>query len=416
LNGSFKIFLLPQNWSPLVARIFLTTKSADDAAAPIRIITANDDQDASEVSTVKSELQQIAAAWHGEAVIIHQHPPTGSCIFVALHDTTLGPAAGGTRIKVYSSPTEGLGDALRLSEAMTCKWAIADANWGGGKAVLNLSHGLTSAERVDLLQDYAKLLNALDGRFLTAGDLGTTTEDLVYLSQFTGHVTTGEHSHGESVDSGTYTALGLRAATRASLAHAFGDASIRGRSVLVQGLGQVGGMLARLLVLDGARVLINDLDLDRLNQLQAELGCETVAADAVYEADCEVYAPCCTGGTINEETIARLQCRIICGGANNQLASPEMASRLHRCGILYAPDYVANAGGAIGLTMFGQGAPDLEIYRKIEAIETTLGDIFQRSSELSCSPVQVADEVVRKKLTQARAARDLQFNLALSQK
>ena len=389
-----------------MARI-LTTKSADDATAPIRIITADDAQDVTEASTVNRELRQIAAAWYGEAVVIHHHPPTGSFVFIAFHDTTLGPAAGGTRIKAYPSPSEGLRDALRLSEAMTCKWAIADANWGGGKAVLNLSRSLTSAERLDLLHEYAQLLNALDGRFLTAGDLGTTTEDLIYLSRFTGHVTTGEHSHGESVDSGTYTALGLRAAIRASLAHAFGDAGIRGRSVLVQGLGQVGGRLARLLARDGARVLINDFDLGLLNQVQGELGCETVVTDAVYDTPCDVYAPCGTGGTINTETIARLSCRIICGGANNQLASPEMAGRLHRAGILYAPDYVANAGGAIGLTMFGQGVPEGEIYRKIEAIETRLGHVFQRSFELSCCPVQVADEVVRATLAQARATRKL---------
>src|SRR5262249_41290642 len=151
-----------------------------------------------------------------------------------------------------------------LSEAMTSKWAVIGAEWGGGKGVLALPRTLSWNERRQLLKCYAEILNALDGWFVTAGDLGTTTDDLVYLATITGHVTAADQSHGESADSGVYTALGLRAAIRASLREVFGDCKIGGRTVLVQGLGQVGGMLARLLVVDGARVLLNDLDRKRM--------------------------------------------------------------------------------------------------------------------------------------------------------
>src|SRR5262249_33225428 len=160
-----------------------------------------------------------------------------------------------------------------------------------------------------LLKCYAEILNALDGWFVTAGDLGTTTDDLVYLATITGHVTAADQSHGESADSGVYTALGLRAAIRASLREVFGDCKIGGRTVLVQGLGQVGGMLARLLVVDGARVLLNDLDRKRMLELHEEIGGEVVETAGVYEMPCDLYAPCGVGGALNDETIDRLACR-----------------------------------------------------------------------------------------------------------
>lgn len=388
-----------------MAEIYITKSNAGIDGSAISLVKANDDQFAAQVPGINRDLVGTVKEWEGEAVIIHHHHATSSWIFIAIHDVTLGPAAGGTRIKVYPTPCEGLADAMRLSEAMTNKWAIINSEWGGGKAVLSLPCILNSNERRDLLTCYAQILNAMAGSFVTAGDLGTTTEDLVYLAGFTSHVTAGDQSLGESADSGVYTALGLRAAIRACLKQAFGDDNIRDRSVLIQGLGQVGGMLARVLVLNGAQVLLNDLDLNRVAEFQREIACDAVAAEVVYATPCDVYAPCGTGGTLNDETIASLSCRVICGGANNQLASPNLAEKLHRRGILYAPDYVVNAGGAIGLTMFSRGAPELEIYEKIEGIQDSLATIFQLAAELSCSPVRVADSIVKKVLAEARGKR-----------
>src|SRR5262249_3688985 len=186
----------------------------------------DDDEGGTDVPVLSRELQRVVNSWDGELMLIHHHQETGARIFIAIHDLTLGPGAGGTRIRVYPAAVEGLRDAMRLSEAMTSKWAVIGAEWGGGKGVLALPRTLSWNERRQLLKCYAEILNALDGWFVTAGDLGTTTDDLVYLATITGHVTAADQSHGESADSGVYTALGLRAAIRASLREVFGDCKI----------------------------------------------------------------------------------------------------------------------------------------------------------------------------------------------
>lgn len=374
------------------------------------LINTNDDQMSTRVPDHCRDLQKIVERWEGVAVVVHHHRPTDSWIFIAIHDVTLGPASGGTRVRRYATLADGLCDALRLAQAMTSKWAFIESEWGGGKAVLALGRELNPAERHELLGTYAEILNLLNGAFWTAGDMGTSGEDLSYLTKFSEYVTAGEHSHGESVDSGTFTALGLRAGIRACLAHRFGNSAIAGRSVLVQGLGQVGGMLARLLVLDGARVLANDLDRQRAIEFQKELDCTVVDSDGVYDTPCDVYAPCGTGATLNNNTVERLSCEIVSGGANNQLASPEIADALHERRILYAPDYAVNAGGAIGLTMFGRGAPFNEICARIEGIETTLAQILNRASERATSPARVADEHIKTVLSRA-CSREQQYKL-----
>ena len=384
-----------------MAKLYVSGLTPNETATVPGIVDVNDVQFAPHVSSLVGRWREIIDQWEGVAVVIEHHPPTDSWIFIAIHDLTLGPAAGGTRVRVYETPDDALRDAFRLSSAMTSKWAMIESEWGGGKGVLSLNRELNSNERHNLLSAYANLVNTLNGSFVTAGDLGTTQSDLVYLSGLSQHVTAGDQSHGESVDSGMYTALGLRAAIRACCRELFSDDHIRDRSVLVQGLGQVGGMLARLLVLDGARVFVNDLDEKRAKQFQDELGCDLVDSAAVYETACDVYAPCGTGGTLNDETMARFRCRAICGGANNQLSVLEIADKLHQRGILYAPDYVVNAGGAIGLTMFGRGEPETEIYARIEEIESTLLEIFEKAHELRCSPLQVADAKVKEFLTAA---------------
>ena len=392
-----------------MAHTYLAEIGAGDLSSPIVFFNANDDKSGSIVSGISDDLRREIADWAGAAVVAHHHRSSDAWIFIAIHDVTLGPAAGGTRIKYYQKPIDGLRDAFHLSQAMTSKWAIINSERGGGKAVLALTRDLNAAERCRILRDYAVILNALKGAFFTAGDLGTTPDDLVYLARFTSYVTGGEQSLGESTDSGTYTALGLRAAIRACLRHRLGDEKIAGRTVLVQGLGQVGGMLARLLVLDGARVLINDIDAKRVAEFEKELVCTFVPPDCVYETPCDVYAPCGVGGTLNDHTVRHLSCQIICGGANNQLASRMIAEELHKRNILYAPDYVVNAGGAIGLTMFRSGSTDHEIYARIEGIESTLMNIFQRASQQSLSPERAADSLVQTVLAAARRP-GYQFN------
>ncbi|HEX4953801.1 MAG TPA: Glu/Leu/Phe/Val dehydrogenase dimerization domain-containing protein [Thermoanaerobaculia bacterium] len=352
-----------------------------------------------------STLAAQIAAWDGLATLARFDHETGTWIFIALHDDTLGVPTGGTRMKVYPSPEAGLADAHRLAAGMTAKWAAIDFPVGGGKAVLAVPRPLEGEERRGLLRRYGRLVQALRGGFSTGQDLGISLADMDVVGEESSHV----HGIGPSVrdvPSGVYTARGVYAAVRASLAQVFGSAELAGRRVLVEGVGAVGVPLARSLVREGAKVLLSDLDADRAARLAAELGAGVVAPEAVPTTAADVYAPCAVGAVLNARTIPRLACRVVAGAANNQLAEEEDAQRLHDRGILYAPDFIANAGGAVGLFSVEAGASAEEVDRRLLAIGDTLGEIFREATERRESPLAGAQRRVAAVLARRRAERD----------
>ncbi len=344
-----------------------------------------------------SGFEQLLAEWDGMGVFIRRDAPTESWIFIALHDTRQGPALGGCRMRVYPTPVDGLRDALRLAEGMTQKWAVIGFPYGGGKAVLALSRPLQAAEREGLLRRFGRVVESLNGSYATGEDLGTTPADLALVAEETSYVHGIDRGTGRSIDPGPHTALGVFAAMRASLQHLFGDPELRDRTVLVQGIGDVGLPLVRLLRDAGASVLASDTDAERM-EAATRLGAAPVAPEAVYAAPCDVFAPCAVGAILNADTVPLLQCRVVVGSANNQLAESEVAEQLHTSGILYAPDYVVNAGGAIALPMFSQGASEAEVRQRVEQIGVTLGEILREAAARSESPLHAAQRRVEQVL------------------
>src|SRR5689334_603141 len=254
-------------------------------------------------------------------------------MFVCIHSTALGPAGGGTRMRVYDRPADGLADAMRLSRAMTVKMAVANAERGGGKAVLAVPELPSGDARRELLHRYGRLVASLGGTYRTAGDMNITPEDLDVVGEVCPWVY-GTTTRGGN--SGRGTARGVLHGIRASVEHVYGSPDLSGWRVLVQGAGSVGQGLVRDLLAEGAEVLVADVDEERANAT----GGQVVAPEDALTTECDVYAPCAAGGTLSAESIPRLRARIVAGAANNQLATPEDAHRLHEAGILYAPDYV----------------------------------------------------------------------------
>lgn len=345
----------------------------------------------------------LQKAWDGEAVVTHFDRPTGSWFFIALHDATLGPPVGGCRMKPYDSPAEGLRDAMRLAEGMTYKWAALDFPFGGGKSVLALGRPLEASERAGLLRRFGRLLRTLNGAHMTGVDLGTTPEDMRIVAAEAPYVMGVSPEERESRDPGPYTALGVLVGIRVALRHALGDESPGGRRVLVQGVGDVGEPLARMLSEEGAEVWVSDLDADRGARVAGEVGGRVVAPEEAYGAECDVFAPCAVGAVLNPRTIPLLRCSVVAGSANNQLEAEEDAERLHERGILYAPDYVVNAGGAIAFGLMHRGVlDDAEIRSRVLGIGDSLSEIFAEAAAADESPARAARRRAERVLERAR--------------
>jgi leucine dehydrogenase len=349
-------------------------------------------------------FSDIISAWKGEAVLTKFDQPTDSWIFIALHDFTLGNPSGGTRIQNYTSPQEALQDALRLAEGMTYKWAAIDFPHGGGKAVIAPPGPIEGDDRVGLFRRYGRFLETLDGLFATGADMGTSEADITIIGEETRFVH-GLDANRRPVDPGPFTASGVYSGMCAALQETRGTSEFSGVTVLLQGLGDVGGVLARRLAEAGANLLLSDLDGDLAGELAAEIRAEVVAPGDIYSTTCDIYAPCAIGATLNRKTIPQLACDIVAGSANNQLADPADADRLHARDILYAPDYIINAGGAMSLGLAGSGSRDpQELFARVETIGTSLAEIFREASEHSESPVHAARRRVERVLSEARSA------------
>jgi glutamate dehydrogenase/leucine dehydrogenase len=341
-------------------------------------------------------FEELLRGWDGEEAVIRYDEPSGAWIFVCVHSTALGPAGGGTRMRIYEQPADGLADAMRLSQAMTVKMAVADCERGGGKAVLAVPELPTGEKRRALLRRYGELVAALGGTYRTAGDMNITPEDLDVVHETCPWV---YGTTGAGGNSGRGTARGVLHGIRASIEHVFGSPDLAGRSVLVQGAGSVGHDLARDLLAEGAVVLVSDVDEERA----ASTGAEVIPAGDALTTECDVYSPCAVGGTLSAATIAQLRCRIVAGSANNQLAGPEDAELLRAAGILYAPDYVINAGGVIQLVgLEDRHWSEAELEENLAGIGDTLRRIYRDAEDTGVTPAAAAERLAAERIAQKR--------------
>jgi leucine dehydrogenase len=340
-------------------------------------------------------FEELLAAWDGEHAVIRRDADSGAWMFVCVHSTALGPAGGGTRMRVYDRPGDGLADAMRLSAAMTQKMAAVGVARGGGKGVLAVPALPADDARRRLLRRYGELVASLGGSFRTAGDMNIGPADLDVVAERCPWV---YGTSGRGGDSGRGTARGVLHGIRASAEHAFGSSDLAGRTVLVQGCGSVGGDLVSALAAEGATVLVSDVDEARARAT----GREVVAPAEAHRTECDVYAPCAVGGTLSAATIPELRCRVVAGSANNQLAEPVDALRLHDRGILYAPDYVINAGGVVQLIgMEDEGWDEGRLERAFAGIGDTLRTLYAEADREQIAPTEAADRLVAARLAAA---------------
>jgi leucine dehydrogenase len=349
------------------------------------------------------DLQALMERWDGLAVVHRYDQPTHTWVFICMHDNTLGPCTGGTRMKVYSKPGEGLLDGMRLAEGMTNKWAAIDVAAGGGKAVLAVERPLEGDERRGLLLRFGRLVQSLGGGFRTGEDLGTSTEDMQIVAEEADYVHGFHPQDGSKIDPSPFTARAVFAGIRSAVAQVLGSQTLDGRTVLIQGVGSVGANLGKFLKEAGAEVLVSDIDEPRCRRVADQLGATLVPSSEVYSTPCDVYAPCAVGAVLNPETVPRLRCRIVAGSANNQLAGPADAARLLERGIVYVPDYIINAGGALSFSLLDQGLGNRDaLLERMDVIGDSVTEILEEAEAKGESPVVAAQRRVDRVLSKAR--------------
>jgi leucine dehydrogenase len=332
-----------------------------------------------------------------EELVVRRGRRTGLYVVIAVHSTVLGPALGGARLWHYRVPGDAIADALRLSEAMTLKAAAAGLDLGGGKAVLCSDGELDEGRRRELMLDLGEVVESLDGRYITAEDVGTGTEDMAVIRARTSHVVGLPVSLGGSGDPSPITARGVEAAIRACCERRFGSEDLSGRSVCVVGLGHVGTRLAERLLAAGAEVIAADIDTDK-RRLAAKLGAGWIDPGSAMTAACDVLAPCALGGAIDRDNLGSLRCEIVCGSANNVLAEERLAEGLASREILYAPDFIANAGGLINVYAEIHRLGDERTRRLVDGIGEKLAEILAEAKERSTTPLQAARELAAERL------------------
>ena len=335
-----------------------------------------------------------------ELVTFGFDPVTGMKAIIAVHDSTLGPALGGTRMWNYASEDEALEDVLRLSKGMTYKAAVAGLKLGGGKAVII---GDARADKSEaLLQAYGRFVDSLGGRYITAEDVGTSPADMEIIRGVTKHVVGISEGGNHDGDPSPATAWGIFHGLRAAVAHRLGKSDLKGVTVAIQGMGHVGFWLARYLHEAGAALMVTDIDAKALRKAKKEFGATVVEPDHIYTAKADVFAPCALGAILNDDTIPQLKAKVVAGSANNQLARERHGTALRQRGILYAPDYVINAGGIIIISHEGPDYDEGAAFDDCAKIHDTLSEIFQRADREDRSPHLVADRIAEERLETAR--------------
>jgi leucine dehydrogenase len=336
-------------------------------------------------------LWELADFDHHESVHLFDDAKTGLKAVIAIHSTHLGPAAGGTRFWHYPDQQAALTDALRLSRGMSYKNAMAGLAAGGGKAVI-LANNARAKPR-ELLDAFARAVDSLAGRYITAQDVGMSEDDMVALSQSTAHVA---GLPGQGGDPGPYTARGVYLGVKAAAKRALGSDDVAGMHIAIQGVGSVGGGLARYLAADGAKLTLADVHADRAATLAAELGAATVPSDAIMAVEADIFSPCALGAILTEASVTALKVKAVAGGANNQLATAAQGRQLADRGIVYAPDYVINAGGIINVLRQIENADDAAINTRIDMIPARLHQVWDESEASGATPAEVADKIAQR--------------------
>ncbi len=343
-----------------------------------------------------------------EFLEVNEDQETGAKTFIAVHSTALGPALGGIRMFHYKTNSYGLcpekaaeKDALRLAKAMTYKASVAGLNLGGGKSVILADPaGLSASQRQGLFKRFGKTIASLNGRYIAAEDVGTNEQDMKNARTSTAFVT---GVPGEAGDPSPVTAFGVFRGMQACCLHAFGSQSLKKKTVAVQGIGNVGFSLLPFLHKAGAKILVADINEERVKEAERRFGAESFEAEEIFRAECDIFSPCAFGEVINKKTVKGLKCRVIAGAANNQLAFPEMASVVHEKGFVYAPDYVINCGGLISVAneKVVTGTP----YSREEVINHTgktfdrVLNVLKRASGENAPTVEIADRIAEERIS-----------------
>ena len=351
----------------------------------ISVLSSSDDQS----NQFQNDVFQLAE-YHGlDELHLKSDPKTGLRAIIAIHSTTLGPALGGTRSRMYESTQQAIADVVRLARGMSYKAAFAGLPYGGGKAVLIQPE--TIADRDAYFQSYGKFIDSLGGRFITAVDVGTSVEDMDLISMQSAHVLSTSAGHG---DPSFYTALGVFKGICAAVKVKFNRNNLNGIKVSIQGVGKVGFHLASLLYKQGAKLRVSDIDPKTLERCTSKFNAIPVSENEILSLESDIFSPCALGGVLDKSTVNKVNTQVICGAANNQLGDDGLGDTLHHRGIFYVPDYVANSGGLMHVIL---GDND-ELQRRIENIYAAVIDIFERS-ETSDEPAHrvantIAEEIL----------------------
>lgn len=345
-------------------------------------------------------FEPLSELGHEQVVFFHHRESRLRCI-VAIHSTVLGPALGGLRMWPYASEDDALKDALRQSRAMTHRTAIAGLNLGGGKAVLIGNPETDKSEA--LFRALGRFIDGLSNRYVVTEDVGTSVEDMDLIRRETDRVAGVHPVNGGSGDPAPFTALGTYHGIRACLERRFGHGEIGRYSFAVQGVGGVGYHLVKLLRAEGAKVFVTDINQERVEPLVDELRAESVPMHQIYDVDATVFSPCAMGGIINEDTVPRLKCKIVAGGAHNQLESNECATQLEARGILYAPDYAINAGGMMNVAAELDGYSEERARRMVGAVHGIVARILDVAAREKIPSWQAADRLAEARIQAIRA-------------
>lgn len=343
--------------------------------------------------TREAELFELMAEHEHEQVSLCYEPSSGYRGIIAIHDTTLGPALGGTRFWRYDSDREALVDALRLSRGMTYKAAVAGLNLGGGKAVIVGDSRTTRREPV--FRAHGRHVQTLGGRYITAEDVGTSTADMEYIRAETTHVV---GLIGKSGDPSPVTAFGVYRGMKACARHRWASDSLAGKTVAIQGCGHVGHALAQLLHEEGAKLVVTDIDAERVRRVVEECQARAVAPDEIYAVQADVFAPCALGGIINDATLRALRVEVVAGGANNQLAEARHGDVLEERQITYAPDYVINGGGLINVNAELNGWAPERARSKAGEIYDTILRVLEIAREEGIPSYRAADRLAERRI------------------
>ncbi|GGF08477.1 leucine dehydrogenase [Halobacillus andaensis] len=349
------------------------------------------------------EIFKYMSKYDYEQLVMCHDEASGLKAIIAIHDTTLGPALGGTRMWTYGSEEEAIEDALRLAKGMTYKNAAAGLNLGGGKTVIIGNPREDKNE--SMFRAFGRYIQGLNGRYITAEDVGTTVQDMDVIHEETDYVTGISPAFGSSGNPSPVTAYGVYRGMKAAAKEGFGSDSLEGKTIAVQGVGNVAYHLCRHLHEEGAHLIVTDINEEAVQKAVDEFGAQAVGINEIYSVDCDIYAPCALGATINDETIPQIKAKVIAGAANNQLKETKHGDILHEKGVVYTPDYVINAGGVINVADELNGYNKDRAMKRVETIYDNVTRVFEIARRDHIPTYKAADRMAEERIESMRKSR-----------